>query len=44
MHNFIAYRPAILESINALGSNVNLKSNLDQEQVMQQAEEDDSQQ
>ena len=43
VHNFIAYRPAILESINALGSTVNLKSNLEQEQVMQQAEEEDSQ-
>lgn len=43
VHDFIAYRPAILQTINALGPTVNLKSSREQEDVMQEAEEDDVQ-
>lgn len=43
LHDFIAYRPAILQTINALDPTVNLKSSREQEDVMQEAEENDVQ-
>lgn len=40
LHNFIAYRPAILQSINALGPAVNQKYNIEPEEILSESEED----
>ncbi|MBN3873367.1 hypothetical protein [Nostoc sp. JL33] len=41
VHDFIAYRPAILQSINALGQKVSLKSQSEQQEVLNEAEEEE---
>ncbi|MEH2363289.1 hypothetical protein [Nostoc sp.] len=41
IHDFIAYRPAILQSINALGQQVSLKSQGEQQEVLNEAEEEE---
>jgi hypothetical protein len=40
VHDFIAYRPAILQTINALGQAVKMKSTGEQEDALQEAEEE----